>query len=232
MDIQLLDQMLADRGEPRFRARQVWAWAARGALGYEDMTDIPSELRQALARELPFSSLTVREQAHSHDGTIKALFATADGRPLEAVLMSYRDGRRSICVSCQSGCPLTCRFCATGSMPFARNLTASEILEQALHFRRMADSPRGTSNPAHRHERRPPGADHPLRVHGHGRADAEPRRRARRLRAPAGHRRHPSPYDHLHGGLDPRHTNGWPSATCRCAWRCRCTRPRIRCAPS
>ena len=51
--------------------------------------------------------------------------------------MRYRDKRNSICVSSQSGCPLTCTFCATGQMKFARNLTASEILEQALHFRRM-----------------------------------------------------------------------------------------------
>jgi 23S rRNA (adenine2503-C2)-methyltransferase len=53
------------------------------------------------------------------------------------VLMRYRDGRRSICVSSQSGCPLTCTFCATGQMQFRRNLTASEILDQALHFRRI-----------------------------------------------------------------------------------------------
>ena len=110
----LLEQTLADRGEPRFRARQVWAWAARGARGYEEMTDLPAALRETLARELPFSSLTLREEAHASDGTVKALFATADGRPLEAVLMRYRDGRRSICLSSQSGCPLTCTFCATG----------------------------------------------------------------------------------------------------------------------
>ena len=70
------------------------------------------------------------------DGTRKALFRTHDGRPLETVLMSYRDGRRSLCLSSQSGCPLTCTFCATGRMRFGRNLTTSEILDQALHFRR------------------------------------------------------------------------------------------------
>jgi 23S rRNA (adenine2503-C2)-methyltransferase len=136
MDLQLLDQTLADRGEPPFRARQVWAWTARGAAGYEQMTNIPAALRETLAQELPFSSLALREEARSSDGTVKALFDTADGRPLEAVLMRFRDGRRSICVSSQSGCPLTCSFCATGKMRFARNLTASEIVDQALHFRR------------------------------------------------------------------------------------------------
>lgn len=149
MDLQLLDQMLAARGEPRFRAGQIWAWAARGAHGYEQMSNLPGALREALAGELPFSTLHMREEAHSSDGTVKALFDTADGRPLEAVLMRYRDrptagaggaaraARRSICVSSQSGCPLTCTFCATGAMKFARNLSASEILDQALHFRRV-----------------------------------------------------------------------------------------------
>ena len=137
MDLQLLDQTLADRGEPRFRARQVWAWVARGVSGYEEMTNLPAALREDLARELPFSSLTVEREARSSDGTVKALFATTDGRAIEAVLMRYRDGRRSICVSSQSGCPLTCTFCATGTMRFARNLTASEIVDQALHFRRV-----------------------------------------------------------------------------------------------
>ncbi len=137
MDLQLLEQTLAGRGEPPFRSRQVWAWAARGASSYEEMTDLPSSLRGALAAELPFSSLALREEARSSDGTVKAAFATGDGRPLEAVLMHYRDGRRSICVSSQSGCPLTCTFCATGAMRFARNLTASEIVDQALHFRRI-----------------------------------------------------------------------------------------------
>src|ERR1700754_3906649 len=72
----------------------------------------------------------------ARDGTEKALFMTADGRPIEAVLMRYRDGRRSLCLSSQSGCPLTCTFCATGRMKFGRNLTAAEIVDQALHFRR------------------------------------------------------------------------------------------------
>jgi 23S rRNA (adenine2503-C2)-methyltransferase len=86
---------------------------------------------------VPLSSLTVVDEAHAADGTVKALLNTADGRPVEAVLMRYRDGRRSLCLSSQSGCPLTCSFCATGQMRFGRNLTASEILDQALHFRRL-----------------------------------------------------------------------------------------------
>ena len=136
MDLALLDDRLAALGEPRFRSRQVWAWAARGAGGYDEMTDLPAALRERLADEVPFSSLTLDREAHSRDGTVKALFRTHDGRPVEAVLMRYKDGRHSLCLSSQSGCPLTCTFCATGAMKFGRNLTAGEILDQALHFRR------------------------------------------------------------------------------------------------
>jgi len=137
MDLDQLDTMLAERGEPSFRPAQVWSWLAGGAGGYEEMTNLPADLRAALSSELPFSTLELREQARSSDGTVKTLFSTGDGRPLEAVLMRFRDGRRSICLSSQSGCPLTCRFCATGAMRFGRNLRASEIIDQALHFRRM-----------------------------------------------------------------------------------------------
>jgi 23S rRNA (adenine2503-C2)-methyltransferase len=137
VDLAVLESTLAARGEPAFRARQVWRWAARGAASYAEMTDLPAGLRIALEGELPFSTLRLETEARSRDGTVKALFRTADGHPVEAVLMRYRDGRRSLCLSSQSGCPLTCTFCATGAMRFGRNLTASEILDQALHFRRV-----------------------------------------------------------------------------------------------
>jgi len=137
MDLALLEETLRERSEPAFRARQVWEWTARGAAGYDAMTNLPLALREELAAAVPFSTLTVETERESRDGTVKTLFRTADGHPVEAVLMRYRDGRRSLCLSSQSGCPLTCTFCATGSMTFGRNLTASEILDQALHFRRL-----------------------------------------------------------------------------------------------
>lgn len=136
MDPLLLESTLAELGQPAFRARQVWEWAARGARGYDEMTNVPAGLRAQLAAEVPFSSLELVQEAFSVDGTVKALFKTHDGRSVEAVLMQYRDGRKSLCLSSQSGCPLTCTFCATGAMKFGRNLTAGEILDQALHFRR------------------------------------------------------------------------------------------------
>src|SRR3954454_3704238 len=137
MVLELLDRTLAAAGEPAFRARQAWRWTAGGAAGYEDMTDLPAALRARLEAEVPYSTLTLAHEAHSRDGTVKALFHTHDGRAVEAVLMRYRDGRRSVCVSSQSGCPLTCTFCATGAMKFGRNLSAAEILDQVLPFRRI-----------------------------------------------------------------------------------------------
>jgi len=136
MDFALVEQELQKRGEPAYRADQVWAWTARGADDYDVMTDVPAAVRAELAEAVPFSTLSLETEAVSRDGTVKALFRTADGHPVESVLMRYRDGRRSLCLSAQSGCPLACTFCATGAMRFGRNLTAWEILDQALHFRR------------------------------------------------------------------------------------------------
>jgi 23S rRNA (adenine2503-C2)-methyltransferase len=150
MDLELLRERLSAHGEPGFRAGQVWRWLARGTGSYDAMTDLPVGLRAALAEEVPLSTLELEHEATARDGTAKALFRTRrDGRPVEAVLMRYRSakrpgdaaggavGRRSLCLSSQSGCPLTCTFCATGQMRFGRNLTAWEIVDQALHFRRL-----------------------------------------------------------------------------------------------
>jgi 23S rRNA (adenine2503-C2)-methyltransferase len=135
VDLDLVAETLA--AEPAYRARQVWEWAARGARAYGEMTNVPTRARALLDERVPFSTLKLAHEARSADGTVKALFHTADGHPVEAVLMRYRDGRRSVCVSSQSGCPLTCTFCATGQMRFRRNLSVWEILDQVLHFRRL-----------------------------------------------------------------------------------------------
>ena len=137
MDRTALSELFEQDGEPAYRARQVWGWLARGARSYGEMTDLPGALRDRLQEQLPLSTLELERESRSRDGTVKALLRTARGRPVEAVLMRYRDGRRSLCLSSQSGCPLTCTFCATGQMSFGGNLSADEILDQALHFRRL-----------------------------------------------------------------------------------------------
>ena len=135
MNLDHVAEVLA--GEPAYRVRQVWEWAARGATSYAEMTNLPTAPARRSTERAPFSTLALAHEARSSDGTVKALFHTHDGHPVEAVLMRYRDGRRSVCVSSQSGCPLTCTFCATGQMRFRRNLDTWEILDQALHFRRL-----------------------------------------------------------------------------------------------
>ena len=177
------------------------------------MTNLPRALRAELAERVPFSSLRLDATARSVDGTEKALFATADGRPVEAVLMRYRDGRRSLCLSSQSGCPLTCTFCATGAMRFGRNLSGSEILDQALHFRRDEDGQPGG-------------------VHGHGRADDELRRGDRRLRAAPRPRRRHLAHDDLDRRLDPGDRAARARGAPGPAGALRCTRPTMPCARS
>jgi 23S rRNA (adenine2503-C2)-methyltransferase len=135
VNLEAVAEALAD--EPSYRVQQVWEWVARGASSYAQMTNLPTRARALLEERVPFSSLEAVHSAEARDGTVKVLFRTADGKPVEAVLMRYRDGRRSVCLSSQSGCPLTCTFCATGQMQFGRNLTQWEILDQALHFRRI-----------------------------------------------------------------------------------------------
>jgi len=144
MDRELLEQTLADLGQPPYRARQVWERACAGAASYEEMTSLPKELRTQLTDRVPFSTLSPLQRREARDGTVKLLFQTADGHPVESVLMRYRDGRRSVCISTQSGCPLQCAFCASGQMGFRRNLSAWEIVEQALFFLREIGSAEGS----------------------------------------------------------------------------------------
>ena len=137
MDRELLEQTLANLGQPAYRAKQVWEHACAGAGSYEEMSSLPKSLRAELAERVPFSTLSLEQRLEARDGTIKALFRTLDGHPVESVLMRYRDGRRSVCISTQSGCPLKCTFCASGQMGFRRNLSAWEIFDQALYFRQI-----------------------------------------------------------------------------------------------
>lgn len=110
MDLALLERTLTDLGEPAYRSRQVWDWLAGGAASYDAMTNVPKRVRDALTEAVPFSTLDLVEERESKDGTIKALFHTADGHPVEAVLMRYgalmqaktsngKAYRRTLCLS-------------------------------------------------------------------------------------------------------------------------------------
>lgn len=121
---------LADCGEPAYRARQVLRhlWT-KPAGSFDDMTDIPREVRQRLAGQFSIPRLAVDMDVHSSDGTRKFLFRLADGQAIETVAIP--DGKRlTLCISSQAGCALQCAFCATGAMGFARNLEPFEIAGQ------------------------------------------------------------------------------------------------------
>jgi len=137
MDFEKIRTILADRGEPAYRFRQVYEGATRGlAGGYGELTALPAALRERLSEQAPLHELTVTDTRESRDGTIKLGLATGDGFPVEAVVMRHRN-RRTACLSSQSGCPLQCTFCATGAMGLGRNLTSGEIVEQLLVLARL-----------------------------------------------------------------------------------------------
>ena len=138
-----LESWVAERGQPKYRARQVWEWAYRHlAASYDDMTNVPAALRASLAADLPFPAMdTVREQTSDDALTRKRLIRLRDGKLIESVLMLYDPrsdsrGRATVCVSSQAGCAMGCGFCATGQAGFERNLTSGEIVAQVIAFAR------------------------------------------------------------------------------------------------
>ena len=122
-----------ERGEPAYRARQLYNWVFRNfATDYAQVTVLPAAMRERLADELPIQALTPIHEIATDDGeTIKVLYRTADGQTLETVLMFYPD-RSTVCVSCQVGCAVGCSFCATGLMGLQRNVSAGEMVAQVV----------------------------------------------------------------------------------------------------
>ena len=122
-------------GQPAYRAEQVRKWVYdRGVTRFEEMTNLPKALRERLEEEATLGTLSLATERESADGTVKRLWRLSDGQLVESVLMPYRDGRRTACISSQAGCAMGCVFCATGQMGFARHLSASEIFQQAAVF--------------------------------------------------------------------------------------------------
>lgn len=132
---------VASLGEPAFRADQILRWIyASGVADLEAMTNLPEDARTRLAARAVVYTSAVTQTQRSRDGTEKLLVTLADGEAVEAVLIP--EGRRhTVCVSTQVGCPVGCVFCASGLGGLHRNLTAGEILEQALHARSRIEPP-------------------------------------------------------------------------------------------
>ncbi len=131
MDRPALATLLAEEGQPAYRARQAVSAQLAGATDWQAVQTYPAALRATLADRLPLWALTPDARLVSRDGTIKWRLRAPDGALVEAVLIPERD-RRTVCVSSQAGCALACRFCATGAMGPGRDLTRWEILDQAM----------------------------------------------------------------------------------------------------
>src|SRR5438874_7220181 len=138
-----LQQWLGERGEPPFRARQIFNWLYKHLVtNFAQMTNLPQALRNRLHEEACIGPMVVRSELHSKDDrTRKILLELADGKLIESVLMLYpslgeSNARATVCVSSQAGCAFGCTFCATGQMGFDRHLSAGEIVAQVLHFAR------------------------------------------------------------------------------------------------
>jgi 23S rRNA (adenine2503-C2)-methyltransferase len=141
----VIEEAVANLGEPRFRARQVYEALTRGLVtDFAEVTTLPVRLRAALAERLTPVTLNEVETRVSRRGDAsKTLFATADGLPVEAVLMTL-PRRATVCVSSQVGCAVGCTFCASGRLGLRRDLSAEEMVDQVLAAQR-------TLRPAGRH---------------------------------------------------------------------------------
>jgi 23S rRNA (adenine2503-C2)-methyltransferase len=125
-----LDVFVASLDEPAYRARQIFGAMHRRRLrSFEEMTDLPRELRAKLMERAVVATLKLESRYLSTDGTRRYLFRTHDGLPVETVFIP-EERRDTICFSSQSGCPLQCTFCLTAQLGLLRNLTAGEIVEQ------------------------------------------------------------------------------------------------------
>jgi 23S rRNA (adenine2503-C2)-methyltransferase len=127
-----IEEDLSRWGEPPFRAKQVFRWLGRGAVSFQEMTDLSKSLREKLEQHYYINSLKLlKKQVSKIDGTIKYLWGLEDGNAVETVVMKYRHGN-TVCISSQVGCRMGCAFCASTLGGLVRNLKPSEMLDQVL----------------------------------------------------------------------------------------------------
>ncbi|MEW6653718.1 MAG: 23S rRNA (adenine(2503)-C(2))-methyltransferase RlmN [Bacteroidota bacterium] len=119
--------------QPKYRAHQIFNWMYNHlSFDFADMQNISKELRNSLAETCSLQTLNlVKIQDSTTTGTKKYLFETHDGKKIESVLIPEED-RNTLCISTQIGCPLDCKFCATGLMGYKRNLSVGEVVDQYL----------------------------------------------------------------------------------------------------
>ena len=128
-----LAQLLGELGQPSFRTKQLLEWLyVHPVRSFDEMTNLPAALRTRLADNAPFTQTEVAERLDSVDGSSKYLLKLNDGNVVECVAIPSGGSRErlTLCLSSQVGCPMECRFCATGAEGFVRNLMVGEIVDQ------------------------------------------------------------------------------------------------------
>ena len=136
-----LSNYVVELGDKKFRAKQLWNWMYNHRVdNFDAMQNLPKTLIEKLKDNATLGTLTLVAQENSNDGTEKRLYKLHDGQLIESVLMPYEDDRRTACISSQAGCAMGCVFCATGQMGYSRNLTSTEIFEQAMRFARELEA--------------------------------------------------------------------------------------------
>ena len=118
--------------QQKFRGLQIFKWIGSGITSFAQMTNLSKDVRQMLSERAVLRSSKVTQTLKDPDGTIKLQITLSDGRAVETVLLTNKEGRKTACVSCQAGCAMKCAFCQTGTLGLARNLTPAEIVEQFL----------------------------------------------------------------------------------------------------
>ena len=131
-NLEELKEEMTSLGEKPYRAEQIFKWIYKDKVKeFDEMTNLSIELREKLQQNYTMCNFKILKKQESSDGTKKYLFDILDGNIIESVLMEYHYGK-SVCVSSQVGCKMGCKFCASTGIPFVRNLTAGEIVEQIL----------------------------------------------------------------------------------------------------
>ena len=132
MTLPELTAALKELGQPAFRGKQVYTWLHKGVRSYEEMSNLPKTLREALAEKYPIHAPeVVRKQESQKDGTIKYLWRLSDGNCVETVLMRYHYGN-TVCISTEVGCAMGCAFCASTIGGLVRRLEPYEMLDEVL----------------------------------------------------------------------------------------------------
>ena len=127
-----ITNMLAEMGEASYRGGQIYSWMHKGVRNFDEMRNLPKQLREKLKQNCQFAPPTaVHRQVSRLDGTVKYLWQFADGNCVESVWMRYRHGN-TVCISTQAGCRMGCAFCASTIAGRVRNLTPGEMLDQVL----------------------------------------------------------------------------------------------------